>query len=214
MTSNSLKAHMATQKTSNRIHTPKGTAAYVNLFQPRQRTDAKGNPQGDPKYGLVLFFPEGTNLKDMKAAAQRVGIEKFGPKFVDLVKKGKVNWPFTDTEDMDEPGAPFDQPGTAVNFKTTDKPGIVDADADPIMDKSDVYSGMEARVSCRVFAYDNASKGVAFALINVQKLDDGERLSGNPSAEDDFGDSKSSSGKVSTTSKRKAKVDEDIDDLL
>lgn len=202
---------MATQKTSNRIHTPVGVAAYVNLFQPRQRTDAKGNPQGDPKYGLVLFFAEGTNLKEMKAAAQRVGIEKFGPKFVDLVKKGKVNWPFQDTEDMDEPGAPFDEPGTAVNFKTTDKPGIVDADAEPIMDKSDVYSGMQARVSCRVFAYDNASKGVAFALINVQKIEDGERLSGNPSAEDDFADSKAS-GK--STSKKKSKVDEDDDDLL
>lgn len=199
---------MATsKKTSNRTHTPKGIAAYVNLFAPRQRTDAKGNPQGDPKYGLALFFAEGTNLKAMKAEAQRVGVEKFGPKFVDLVKKGKINWPFVDTEDMDEPSAPFDEPGTSVNFKSTDKPGIVDENAEPIMDKSEVYSGMEARVSCRAFAYDNASKGVAFALINVQKLGDGERMSGNPSAEDDFGDS-------NTSSKKSKKSAEDDDDLL
>lgn len=198
---------MATRKTSNRTHSPKGIASFVNLFTARQRTDAKGNPQGDPKFGLALFFPEGTNLKEMKAEAQRVGVEKFGPKFVELVKKGKMNWPFTDTEDMDEPEAPFDEPGTVVNFKSGDKPGIVDADADPIMDKSEVYSGMQARVSCRAFAYDNASKGVAFALINVQKLGDGERLSGNPSAEDDFGDSKSSN-------KKSKKSDEDDDDLL
>lgn len=202
---------MATKKTSNRTHTPVGTAAYVNLFQARQRTDAKGNPQGDPKFGLALFFPEGTNLKEMKAEAQRVGVEKFGPKFVELVKKGKMNWPFTDTDDMDDPEAPFDEPGTSVNFKSGDKPGIVDADAEPIMDKSEIYSGMKARVSCRAFAYDNASKGVAFALINVQKVDDGERMSGNPSAEDDFADSKVS-GK--STSKKKSKVDEDDDDLL
>lgn len=202
---------MAIKKTSNRTHTPVGTAAYVNLFTARQRTDAKGNPQGDPKFGLALFFPEGTNLKEMKAEAQRVGVEKFGPKFVELVKKGKMNWPFTDTEDMDDPEAPFDEPGTFVNFKSTDRPGVVDADAEPIMDKSEIYSGMKARVSCRAFAYDNASKGVAFALINVQKVDDGERMSGNPSAEDDFADSKSSKG---GSSKKKSKVDEDDDDLL
>lgn len=202
---------MATKKTSNRTHTPVGTAAYVNLFTARQRTDAKGNPQGDPKFGLALFFPEGTNLKDMKAEAQRVGVEKFGPKFVELVKKGKMNWPFTDTEDMDDPEPPFDEPGTSVNFKSADRPGIVDADAEPIMDKSEIYSGMQARVSCRAFAYDNASKGVAFALINVQKVDDGERMSGNPSAEDDFADSKSSKGSTSKKSKKSA---EDDDDLL
>ena len=204
---------MATsKKTSNRTHTPKGIASFVNLFQARQRTDAKGNPQGDPKFGLALYFPEGTNLKEMKAEAQRVGVEKFGPKFVELVKKGKMNWPFADTEDMDDPEPPFDEPGTVVNFKSTDKPGIVDADAEPIMDKSEVYSGMWARVSCRAFAYDNASKGVAFALINVQKLDDGERLSGNPSAESDFG--ASDTGSKGTSSKKKSKVDEDDDDLL
>lgn len=202
---------MATQK-PNRIHTPKGIASYVYLHTPRQRTDAKGNPQGDPKYGLALFFDEDTNLAAMKKEAIRVGTEKFGANFQALVKKGKISWPFSDTEDMDDPSPPFDQPGVVVNFKSADKPGIVDADAEPIMDKSEVYSGMIARVSCRCFAYDNASKGVAFALINVQKLEDGERLSGNPSAEDDFGDSKSAGGKSKPKSRKNS--DEDDDDLL
>ena len=201
---------MASDQTSNKIHTPAGIASYVNLFTPRQRTDPKGNPHGDPKFGLALFFGEDVNLSAMKKLAQRVGTEKFGPKFADLVKKGKINWPFADTEDMDDPSPPFDQPGVVVNFKKTEKPGIVDADAEPIMDKSEVYSGMVARVSCRCFAYDNQSKGVAFALINVQKLEDGERLSGDPSAEDDFGDSKSGKSK----SKSRKKTDDDDDDLL
>lgn len=201
---------MATKKTSNRIHTPAGIASYVNLFTPRQRTDAKGNPKGDPKYGLALFFDEDTDLSALKAEAKRVGIEKFGPKFPELVKKGKMGWPFADTEDMDDPQPPFDQPGTVVNFKSGDKPGIVDADAEPIMDKSDVYSGMVARVSCRAFAYDNESKGVSFFLVNVQKLEDGERLSGNPSAEDDFGSAKGGKSK----SKSRKNNDDDDDDLL
>jgi hypothetical protein len=198
---------MATKKPTTRIHSPKGIACYVNAFTPRARTDAKGNPKGDPKYSLALYFPEGTDLKAMKAAAQAKGVEKFGVKFVEGVKKGKFNWPFADTEDMDEPSAPMDEPGTVVNFKSGDKPGIVDAEGEPIMDKSDVYSGMWARVSCRPFAYDNESKGVAFALVNIQKLDDGNRLSGNPNAEDDFADAPPAKG-------GKRKASSDGDDLL
>lgn len=201
---------MATSRTnSNRIHTPAGIAAYVNVFTPRQRTDKKGNPQGEPKYSLALFFDEDTDLTEMKKVAKAKLIEAFGANAPALVAKGKINWPFQDTADMDDPSPPFDQPGVAVNFKTTDKPGVVDADAEPIMEKSEVYSGMKARVSCRCFTYDNESKGVAFALINVQKLEDGERMSGNPSAEDDFGGSKASGG----AKKRKPAAEED-DDLL
>lgn len=203
---------MARKSTSGggRIHTPTGIAAYVNLFTPRQRTDRKGNPQGEPKYGLALFFrrDQEDELQEMMDLAEAKLKEAFGPKAMDLVRKGKINWPFSDTEDMDEPSAPFDQPGWAVNFKTSDKPGIVDAEAEPIMDKSEVYSGMEARVSCRCFTYDNESKGVAYALVNVQKIDDGERMSGNPSAEDDFG-AASGGGKRKPAARGKRDQDED-----
>jgi len=199
---------------SNRMHSPEGTARYVNLLQPRQRKDSKGNPQGDPKYQITLIFDEDTDLTAMKKAAQAVGVEAFGSKFTELVKKGKINWPFGKNEDKvdddDNPIPGFENPGTFVSFKTKDKPGIVDADAEPIMDKSEIYDGMRARVSCRPFAYDNESKGVAFYLINVQKLDDGDRLSGDPSAEDDF---KPAKGKKPAAKKGKSN-DDDVDDLL
>lgn len=195
---------------AERIHSPEGTARYANILQPRQRKDAKGNPQGDPKYQLTLIFDEDTDLKAMRKAAQEVGVEKFGSKFADLVKKGKINWPFVDNEDKvdddDNPIPGFENPGVSVSFKSKDKPGVVDADAEPIMDKSDIYDGMRARVSCRPFAYDNESKGVAFYLINVQKLGDGDRLSGDPAAEDDF-------KPVSAKKGKKASKDED-DELL
>jgi hypothetical protein len=195
---------------AERMHSPEGVARYCSLFTPRQRKDSKGNAQGDPKYQITLIFNDPAVLKAMKKAAQEVGEEKFGKKFMDLVLKGKANWPFgknTDREDDDgnrHPGFEDDD-GLYVGFKTKDKPGVVDADAEPIMDKSEVYDGMLARVSCRPFAYDNESKGVAFALINVQKLDDGERLSGDPSAEDDF---KPAKGKKAAGKKSK-RVDDD-----
>ena len=200
---------------SNRLHSPEGTARYVNILQPRQRKDAKGNPQGDPKYQMTLIFDEDTDLKAMKRAAQEAGIEKFGPKFPELVKKGKMNWPFVDNadkvDDDDNPIPGFENAGVSVGFKSKDKPGIVDADAEPIMDKSEIYDGMRARVSCRPFAYDNESKGVGLALINVQKLGDGERLSGNPSAEDDFA---AAPAKGKAKPARRSRDEDDEDDLL
>lgn len=196
---------------TNRIHTPEGTARYTALFVPRARKDKDGNVKGDPKYQITLIFDEDTDLSEMKAAAKAVGLEKFGPKFPDLVKKGKMNWPFGDNDekvDLDDNPIPgFEVAGVHVGFKSSDKPGIVDVDAEPIMDKQDIYDGMKARVSCRPFAYDNESKGVAFYLINVQKTDDGDRLSGDPSAEDDF-----KPVKKKPVGKRKA--NDDIDDLL
>ena len=204
---------MATKpKSANtgRIHTPVGIASYVNLFTPKQRTDRKGNPQGDPKFGLALFFSrkQEDELQEMMDIAEAKLKEAFGPKAMDLVRKGRINWPFSDTEEMDEPNPPADKPGWMVNFKSTEKPGIVDAEAEPIMEKSEIYSGMKARVSCRCFTYDNESKGVAFALVNVQKIDDGDRLSGNPSAEDDFG----GSGGGKPTKGRRSRDEDDEDD--
>lgn len=201
--------------TSNRIHTPEGTARYVSILQPRQRKDAKGNPQGDPKYQITVIFDSADDVKAMRKAAQDVGVEAFGSKFMDLVKRGKANWPFVDntdkTDDDDNRTPGFeDDDGVSVGFKSKDKPGIVDTDAEPIMDKSEIYDGMRVRVSCRPFAYDNESKGVAFYLINVQKLGDGDRLSGDPSAEDDF---KSAKGKK-TPAKKSKRTDDDVDNLL
>ena len=198
---------------SERIHSPEGTARYVNILVPRQRKDAKGVAQGDPKYQITLIFDEDTDIRAMKKAAQDCGIEKFGPKFPELVKKGKMNWPFVNNEDKvdddDNPIPGFENPGVSVGFKSKDKPGIVDADAEPIMDKSEIYDGMRARVSCRPFSYDNESKGVAFYLINVQKLDDGDRLSGDPAAEDDF---KPAKGKKPAA--KKSSRSADTDELL
>lgn len=178
---------MATKKRRS-LHSPKGIACFVNVFKPRQRTDAKGQPKGDPKFSLLMVWSKKADLTELEEEIERVAIEKFGSKAPEMLAKGKLNNPLRDASDYSEHGAPFTLKGARMAaFKTGDQPGVVDEDAEPIMNKNDFYSGCEARVSYRVFAYDNESKGVGLALVNVQKLGDGERLSGNPSAEDDFG---------------------------
>ena len=69
------------------------------------------------------------------------------------------------------------------------KPGVVDAGGNPILDPTEIYSGMWGRVSVDFFPYNFAGKqGVGCSLCNVQKLADGEPLGASrPTAEDDFG---------------------------
>ena len=76
-----------------------------------------------------------------------------------------------------------------VNANSSNKPGLVDADLNPILDKSEFYSGCYGRASINFYAYDsNGSKGIACGLNNLQKFEDGERLAGGGStAEEDFG---------------------------
>ena len=57
------------------------------------------------------------------------------------------------------------------------------------MDKEEFYSGCYGRASINFYAFNvSGNKGIAAGLNNLQKLEDGERLSGGSSAEEDFSD--------------------------
>ena len=67
------------------------------------------------------------------------------------------------------------------------EPGIVDADRQPILDRSEVYSGVYGRASINFYAFNsNGNKGIACGLNTLQKIKDGEPLGGKSRAEDDF----------------------------
>ena len=64
---------------------------------------------------------------------------------------------------------------------------MVDADLNPIIDRSEFYSGCYGRASISFFAYNsNGSKGVGCGLNNVQKMEEGEKLGGATTAAEDF----------------------------
>ena len=59
----------------------------------------------------------------------------------------------------------------------------------PIIDTSEVYSGVYGRASITFYAFNsNGNKGIACGLNNLQKIADGEPLGGKTRAEDDFAD--------------------------
>jgi len=68
-----------------------------------------------------------------------------------------------------------------------EKPEIVDANLQPILDKQEIYSGMWVYVSINFFAYmRSGKKGIGCGLGPVMKYRDGEPLGGRISARKAF----------------------------
>lgn len=68
------------------------------------------------------------------------------------------------------------------------RPEIVDLNMQPIIDQSEIYSGVYARALVTFFAYNkNGKKGIGCSLNAIQKMKDGEPLGGRVSAAEGFG---------------------------
>ena len=88
---------------------------------------------------------------------------------------------------MERPDDPAYANAYFVNANAISAPGIVDADRNPILTRSEVYSGVYGRASISFYAFNSSgNKGIAYGLNNLQKIRDGESLGGKASAESDF----------------------------
>ena len=115
-------------------------------------------------------------------AAIKDGAAKFGGK---IPNKAALKLPLRDgdTERDDEAY----KNSFFVNANSTTAPQIVDRRVRPILDRSEVYSGVYAFVSLSFYAFNtNGNKGVACGLGNIQKVRDGEPLGGRVSASAEF----------------------------
>lgn len=139
------------------------------------------------KYSVSILIPktDSATLSRVKEAidtALKEGIAKLGGKIPPTWKN-----PLRDG-DTERPGNPEYAGHMFVNANSDNRPGIVDANLNPIIEKEDFYSGCYGRASISFYVYNkNGNKGVACGLNNLQKLADGERLAGGSSAEEDFG---------------------------
>jgi hypothetical protein len=166
-----------------RVLTPKGVLSYPHLLEPQVAPGAD-----EAKFSTAFVFPEGTDLKEMKAAAFEVAKARFGGNVKSLIQKGKVRWPFRDDED-DVADKGYGQYGacTFVNASTKKKPGVVDAALNKVTDPEQIYAGRFARLTLTCYSYDvSGNKGVTFGLNNVQLLEHGDRIDGSVDAADDF----------------------------
>lgn len=167
--------------------TGKVRLSYEHLFKPYAH-----QPGQEAKFSVTILVPKSdVSTKQridaaIEAATQEGIREKWGG-----VKPPIVANPVYDGDGVRPNGDPFGEEckGHWV-FTASSKvaPQIVDLNLNPIIDQSQIYSGIYARVSVTFFAYNtNGKRGVGCGLNAVQKLEDGEPLGGRVSVEEAFG---------------------------
>lgn len=165
--------------------------SYVNVFQAKPPFN---NPNGDAKFSVTVLVPKSnTQAKALMDQAIAAAIEQGvatkwnnvrPPQPAICVHDGdgvrpsdgqsfgeecKGCWVFTASANKDHP------------------PFVVDAQVQPIIDPTQVYSGMWGNISVSFFPYNNAGKkGIGCGLNGLQKTRDGEPLGSRVTAQDAF----------------------------
>lgn len=157
-------------KISNPMKVITGTStrwSYANVWEPKSING------GTPKYSVSLIIPKSdtktiAKIKAAIEAAYKEGEAKLKGNGKSVPALSVLKTPLRDGD-------------------ATSAPGIVDADLNPILTRSEVYSGVYGRASITFYAFNSSgNKGIACGLNNLQKIRDGEPLGGKASAESDF----------------------------
>lgn len=159
--------------------------SYANVWDPKSING------GAPKYSVSLIIPKSDTktLEKIQAAIQAAyeeGQSKLKGNGKSVPALSVLKTPLRDG-DMERPDDPAYADCYFINANSATAPGIVDADRNPIMERSEVYSGVYGRASINLYAFNsNGNKEIACGLNNLQKIRDGEPLGGKSRAEDDF----------------------------
>ncbi|MCR9200701.1 MAG: DUF2815 family protein [Planctomycetaceae bacterium] len=179
---------MTTKTPKTRVITRNVRLSFPYLFKPKKNNL---DPSKDPRYtcDLLLTDSEVTNLK---AAAQVAIQDKWGGKppahFRSPFKSGdELN---AKREDRGKDPYPEYAGMTFISPWSEDPVGVVDQNADALIDKNEIYAGCFVNASVTAVAYDKGGNaGVFFALNNVQKHRDGDPFGpARISAENEFGE--------------------------
>ena len=171
---------------ATKVITGKSTRwSYANVWDPKSING------GAPKYSVSLIIPKSdtATIEKIKAAikaAYEEGESKLKGNGKTVPPLESLKTPLRDG-DLERPDDEAYHDSYFINANSSSAPGIVDANCQPILDRSEVYSGVYGRTSINLYAFNsNGNKGIACGLNNLQKIHDGEPLGGKSSAEDDF----------------------------
>jgi len=164
----------------DKVTTPEFRVSFPAVFEAKLNTLSNKE-----EYSIQMIFDKSADLSDLKKMAAACAKAKWGDKIPE-----KLRSPFRDGNEYNDTAENQRDELTDkifVNSKSKQRPGLVDGALQAIIDQSDFYGGCYARATVRAYAYDQkGNRGVAFGLLNVQKLRDGEPFSGKMKAEDDF----------------------------
>lgn len=165
----------------------------MTIYQPRRQNVStyEISNGGTPKYSVSLIIPKSDTKTIAKInaaieAAYKEGEAKLKGNGKSVPALSVLKTPLRDG-DAERPDDEAHKNAYFVNANATSAPGIVDADLNPILTRSEVYSGVYGRASITFYAFNSSgNKGIACGLNNLQKIRDGEPLGGKASAESDF----------------------------
>jgi hypothetical protein len=161
--------------------------SYANIWQ------AKSINGGTPKFSTSVLIPKSDTvtvqkIKEAIQAAYAEGESKLKGNGKSVPALATLKTPLRDG-DVERPDDEAYAGHWFINANSNTAPGVVDLGRQPILDTSEIYSGVYARVSLSLYAFNsNGNRGIACGLQNIQKIRDGESLGGKASAEDDFDD--------------------------
>jgi hypothetical protein len=159
--------------------------SYANVWEPKSING------GTPKFSVSLIIPKSdtktvAKIKAAIEAAYHEGESKLKGNGKTVPPLAALKIPLRDG-DAERPDDEAYANAYFINANATTAPGIVDVDRNPILTRSEVYSGVYGRASISFYAFNsNGNKGIACGLNNLQKVRDGEPLGGKASAESDF----------------------------
>ena len=161
--------------------------SYANVWEPKSING------GVPKFSVSLIIPKSDKktieaIKKAIQAAYKEGEAKLKGNSRSVPPLESIKTPLRDG-DTERPDDEAYANSFFLNANSTTQPGIVDANVQPILTRSEVYSGVYGRASINFYAFNsNGNRGIACGLNNLQKIRDGEPLGSRASAEDDFAD--------------------------
>ena len=172
---------------STKVVTGKVRFSFCHLFEAQE-------PQGggDPKYSVTLLIPKSDKATMQKIeAAMKEARDNFCNKNGAAALPAKPVHTLHDGDGTRPGGEPFGPECRGcwvITVSSKQKPVVVDAAGNAVLDPGEVYSGCYGRASINFFGYNRAGKkGLSAGLLAIQKLHDGEPF-GTVGSADDFND--------------------------
>jgi hypothetical protein len=173
-------------KDETKVITGKVRLSYANIFEPKSINGS------DPKYSVSLIIPKDDTqmVKTIEKAIENAK-ERDKGKWNGKVP-ANLKLPLRDGNE-ERPEDEAYENSYFLNANSNRPPAVVGTERDKSTGKAiqlyedDVYSGCYARVSINFYGFNaSGNKGIACGLGNIQKVEDGERLGGGSTAEEDF----------------------------
>ena len=132
--------------------------SYANVWEPKSING------GTPKYSVSLIIPKSDTKTIAKIeaaieAAYKEGEAKLKGNGKSVPALSVIKMPLRDG-DIERPDDPAYANAYFVNANATSAPGIVDADRNPILTRSEVYSGVYGRASISFYFFPSIYKQI------------------------------------------------------